>query len=64
MKAINLHQAIEFVINHFNKPLILKTWDTIDTTEILFETDGVQYELMSNRDAIFTNTNPFTIFEA
>ena len=64
MKAINLHQAIEFVINHFNKPLILKTWDTIDTTEILVETDGVQSELMSNRVAIFTNTKPFTIFEA
>ena len=64
MKRITLNQAITFVIGHFNRPIILKTWDTIETTEILFEADGVTYELLSNDDNVFTSSNPFVIFEA
>ena len=64
MKQISLNQAIEFITANFSAVSILKTWSTKTTTEVLFQADGVQYELFSNLDAIFNSNNPFVIFEA
>ena len=64
MKKISLKKAMSVVKRHFNAPVILKTWDTSDTTEILFEADGETYELLSNADTVFTSSNPFVIFKA
>ena len=64
MKQISLNQAIEFITANFSAVSILKTWSTKTTTEVLFQADGVTYELLSNLDAIFNSNNPFVIYEA
>ena len=64
MKQISLNQAIEFITANFSAVSILKTWSTKTTTEVLFQADVLTYDLLSNIDALFTNNNPFVIYEA
>lgn len=62
-KLLSVKQAIVYIRESFFNATIVKVWDDLETTEILFQWQGKRFELLSNTDIFFNDNNLFVIYE-
>lgn len=62
-KLVSVKQALEYIRKRFCNADIMKVWDDMESTEILFQWQGKQFELLSNTDVFFNTKNSFIIYE-
>jgi len=64
MKTFTLNQALKVLEECFNGYKILKMWDTIKETSILFvDANGTKWELYSSADDYFQRVEDFILYE-
>lgn len=64
MKTFTLNQALKVLENYFNGYRILKMWDSIKETSILFvDANGKKWELYSSADEYFQRVEDFVLYE-